>query len=154
MRPRDVERRASPLAASVHDAAAVVLRDLLVAEAEAEDRRLEVVDVLRVGRVLAERGERRTAREDDALVRRERLDRIVGLADLGPHAQAAHLRGDEVRVLAAEIDDGHRVVRDEPGESTWTGIIRNPAPTAAWRGAASRRAEVGDAARRARPTTR
>ena len=106
----DVQARAAPLAAAVDHLASVVLGDFLVAEAEAEDGDVEVVDRLGVARVLAERREARAAREDDPPVAREHLDRIVGLADLRQDAQAPHLGRDQVRVLPAEIDDGNRVV--------------------------------------------
>ena len=60
-----------PFPAAVHHLAAVVLGDLLVAEAEAQDGDVEVVDRLVVRRVLAVGGEGGAAREDDPLVRAE-----------------------------------------------------------------------------------
>ncbi len=49
----DVQLRLAPLAAAVHHLAAVVLGDLLVPEAEAEDRHVEIEDLAGVVGVLA-----------------------------------------------------------------------------------------------------
>ncbi len=106
----DVQLRLAPLAAAVHDLAAVVLGDLLVPEAEAEDRNVEVEDLAGVVGVLAVRGQARASRDDDAAVALEDLDRIFGLADLGEYAEAAHFGSDQVRVLPTEIDDSDGIV--------------------------------------------
>ena len=51
--PGEMEPRAAPLPATVHDLASIVLGDFLVTEAEAEDRQFEVVDAPVVVRVLS-----------------------------------------------------------------------------------------------------
>jgi len=54
----------------------------------------------------------RAPRKDDSLVLPEDIGVVLGLADLGQHLAAAYLGGDEMRVLAAEVDDGDAVVTD------------------------------------------
>ncbi len=110
VRARDLELGVAPLAAAVHHLAAVALGDLLVAEAEAEDGHVEVVDRVVVAGILAEGRQRGAAGEDDAAVGREALERVVGLEDLGQHAEPPDLGRDQMGVLAAEIDDGDLVV--------------------------------------------
>jgi hypothetical protein len=106
----DAEPGGSVLALAVLDAAAVVLGDLLVAEAEAEERHVEVEDgAVPVG-VLAGGGEGGGAGEDHAAVGAEGLERVFRLANLGQHVQAADLGGDQMGVLSAEIDDGNSIV--------------------------------------------
>ena len=89
VRPHEVQLGVPPLPAAVNDRAAVVLGDLLVAEAEAEDGDVEVVDRLGVGGVLPEGRQAGAAGEDQALVVPEGFDRVLGLADLGEHAAGA-----------------------------------------------------------------
>ncbi len=130
--PRHVEFRVPPLAAAVDDRAAVVLGDLLVAEAEAQHRDGQVVDRLRVFGVLAMRRQAGAAGQDEPLVAGEPVDRILRLADLGVHAEAADLGGDEVGVLAAEVDhaDGvvlvHRRILTAIGREGTARAVRSP----------------------------
>ena len=54
-------------------------------------------------------------RQDDSLVAGEGVAGILGLPDLGQHARSApDLGGDEMGVLAAEVDDGDHVVVHGP----------------------------------------
>ena len=110
--PVDVQIGMPPFLLAVDHGAAVVLGDFLVAETEAQDGNVQVVDLLVVGRILAEGRQGGAAGQDDALVLPENLHGVLGLADLGQHLAAAHLGGDEMGVLAAEIDDGDPVVLD------------------------------------------
>ena len=55
------------------------------------------------------------AAEDDALEAGELFDGVFGEEDLGLDVGLADLGGDEVGVLAAEVDDGDGVVRGGGG---------------------------------------
>ena len=80
-------------------------RHLAVADAEHRNAGLE--DLLRRARAVAFRHRARAAREDHALrpQARERLRRLVERHDLAIDARLAHAPRDELRHLAAEIDD-------------------------------------------------
>ena len=106
----DVEIGPPPFTPAVNHPATVVLGDFLVAETQSEDWGVEVVDGLVVVLVLPERRQAGAAGDDDALVAREGLDRILRLPDFGEHVQAADLRGDEVGVLPPEVNNGNGVV--------------------------------------------
>ena len=96
------------------------------------------------------------AREDDAPGSPRRPQRVVRLADLGEHPQPPDLGGNQVGVLAAEIDDGNPVVHDgrelyphvrandEPGRAAASGghhsdCLGDSAPARAPRAARDRR---------------
>ncbi len=110
MFPLDLEVGPAPFPPAVNHLPPVMLGDLLVAEAEADDGDVQVVDPLGVILVLTVGGEGWAPRDDDSLVTVERLDGVFRLADLGQHAKATDLGRDEVGVLSAEIDDGDGVV--------------------------------------------
>ena len=38
------------------------------------------------------------------------VDRVIGIADLGVHAEGADLRGDQMDVLPAEVENGDRIM--------------------------------------------
>ena len=82
---RDVEVGPAPLTTPVLDLTSIVLRDLLMPEAEAEDWNIEIVDGLGVLRVLSLRRQARAAGNDDPAIAIERFDRVLGLSDLGSH---------------------------------------------------------------------
>jgi hypothetical protein len=117
----DLEARGPVFAAAVLHASAVALRDFLMAEAEAEDGHIEIEDA-RVEAALVTGGERWTARENHAFDAVEGRDGIFGLADFGQHALTPDFRGDEMRVLAAEINNCdaimHRGMRQDAPHSS------------------------------------
>ena len=100
----------SPLPSSVHDLAPVMLRYLLMAEAEAQDGRVEVVDLFVVVGVFALGGQAGVAGDDDSTIAMKGVDRIFRLADFCMHATAANLGSDEVGVLPSEVYDGDAIV--------------------------------------------
>ena len=93
-----------------------------VADAEQRQAGLEQTLVGQRGLVLVHA--RRPAREHDAGVaaRQHAIHRIGARQDLGIHAQLADAPGDELRVLAAEIEDRDLAGRGSPGhhrDATW-----------------------------------
>ena len=107
---RDVEVGFAPFTTPVFDLTPVVLRDLFMSEAKAEDGNVEIVDRLGIPGILSARREAGAARDDDAPVTVESLDGVLRLADLRANPPAPNLGGDQVSVLTTEVNYGHGVV--------------------------------------------
>ena len=90
-----------------HDLAAQLLVERLLAVADAEQRQAAVEHHLRRARAIGSRDRCRTAREDHAL-RLQPLECVLGgveRRDLAIDAGFAHAARDQLRHLAAEVDD-------------------------------------------------
>ncbi|MNC93006.1 hypothetical protein D3C83_95400 [compost metagenome] len=81
-----------------------------MAKTKPEDGDFEIQDGLIESAVIAVRRERRAPGQNDALHAGKRRDVIVRLTDFRQHALPANLGRDQVRVLAAKVDDCDTVV--------------------------------------------
>ena len=125
------------------DHSAKLVRHRLLAVADRQDRQAGIEEVLRRARAVFPHHRRRTARQDDPLGLQP-LERFVGgieRRDLAIDAGLAHAARDQLRHLAAEIDDedgfvglnrhggalrsGASAVKLHPG-GTWCGQSRSP----------------------------
>ncbi len=104
------QAREAVLALRVLDASPVVLGDLLVTEAQAEHRGLEVEEAGVEACVVAVGGEGGAAGDHDAFAGAVGGNGVFGLPDFGEHVHATDLVRDEVRVLAAKVDHGDSIV--------------------------------------------